>query len=200
MPFVMRDQFAQLALDEVRQMRPSLRQRRQQPMEDQFVIVVDRPVRHREGGAYERVAFLVMCAGAGLGAVEAVDLAEALAQPGPAQRAVNFIAQAQSPEQLARDLTDRTWTLCTGFQFGSYLFLNDSTSEDGAQEYAVLKRLPNGQYLQIESISFSWCDEGRGLFYLKQILAGDFDSVDYACAVEPRIDAVEQHHRCHLCA
>ena len=37
-----------------------------------------------------------------------------------------------------------------------YLFLNDATSGDGAQEYGAIKRLPD-TWLQVESITFSWC-------------------------------------------
>src|ERR1051325_8099274 len=88
---------------------------------------------------------------------------------------LNIVASA---EELAPMLVGRIWTRCSAFAvmgYEQYLFLNDATSEDGAQEYAVLQRLPSGGYRQIESITFSWCDEGRGLLYVKQVLAGEFD-------------------------
>ena len=53
--------------------------------------------------------------------------------------------------QLVDDFKKYTWTLCTGFSLQGFLFLNDSFSEDGAQEYAVVR---DGQ--QIESITVSW--------------------------------------------
>jgi hypothetical protein len=65
------------------------------------------------------------------------------------------VAPAASAEELARTLTDRTWTLCTGFRLGNYLSLNDATSEDGTGECAVVKRTPDGKLWQLESITFS---------------------------------------------
>ena len=54
------------------------------------------------------------------------------------------ICQVDDPQELARMLTEHAWCLCTGFQIAGYLFLNDATSEDGAQEYAVVKRITRG--------------------------------------------------------
>lgn len=108
-------------------------------------------------------------------------------------------AQAQSPEQLARDLCERTWTCCTGFQFGSYLFLNDSTSEDGAQEYAVIL-IRDASFLQIESITFGWCTEAEALRYVQDALAGKMDENSFAKPVELCLELPEAHGRCHLCA
>jgi hypothetical protein len=60
-------------------------------------------------------------------------------------------------QDLARKLTERTWTLCTGFFVAGheeYLFLNDATSEDSAGE----------------SITFSWCTfENYGELSIMQI-------------------------------
>jgi hypothetical protein len=50
------------------------------------------------------------------------------------------VSEVDSPEELARKLTSATWTLCTGFyvrEHPQYLFLNDSTHEDAAVEFAV---------------------------------------------------------------
>ena len=60
------------------------------------------------------------------------------------------IAPVSDAEELARKLTELTWTGCTAFELEGYLFLNDSTSLDGAQEYAVLKRpAPGEAFFQI---------------------------------------------------
>lgn len=75
---------------------------------------------------------------------------------------------------LADKLSRYSWTLCTGFRLGDLLFLNDATSADGAQEYAVLRATPNadGTHTQIESITCSWlatpqlCSLLRGLYGL----------------------------------
>src|SRR6266446_8208706 len=100
------------------------------------------------------------------------------------------VAQAVSPEQLAQDLTERTWTLCTGFQFGSYLFLNDSTSEDGAQEYAVVL-INDEDFVQIESITFGWCSLEQALHYVLDALLGKMDASDVRRVVHPQLDLPE---------
>ena len=48
-------------------------------------------------------------------------------------------------EDLAHKLAESTWCLCTAFEIGDYLFLNDATSEDGAAEYAVVKKAGHGR-------------------------------------------------------
>ncbi|MFH1417346.1 MAG: hypothetical protein ABII12_03560 [Planctomycetota bacterium] len=111
-----------------------------------------------------------------------------------------MITEAKTPEQLARDLTEQTWTLCTGFEFKGYLFLNDSTSEDGAQEYAVVLPLPDGAYVQIESITFGWCSFEKGLANVKHIITGAADRSEFRHAVAPRLDTPEAHGPCQLCA
>jgi hypothetical protein len=48
-----------------------------------------------------------------------------------------------------------SWTMCTGFRWRSLLFLNDATSGDGAQEYAVIREGVDGSE-QVESLTMSW--------------------------------------------
>jgi hypothetical protein len=111
-----------------------------------------------------------------------------------------MITRAKTPEQLARDLTEQTWTLCTGFELEGYLFLNDSTSEDGAQEYAIVLSLPDGTYVQIESITFGWCSFHKALANIEHITAGTADRSEFRHAVAPRLDTPDVHGRCPLCA
>ncbi len=106
----------------------------------------------------------------------------------------------ESAEELARTLTDHNWTLCTAFELGGYLFLNDATSEDGAQEYAVVKRLDDGTFLQVESITFGWCRFDRALEHIRRTTAGHDDRNDFASVVRPRLESPEQHGRCPHCA
>jgi len=54
---------------------------------------------------------------------------------------------------LAAHLTEMTWTGCSAFERNGLLYLNDSTSGDGAQEYAVIRR---SDMRQIESVTFRW--------------------------------------------
>lgn len=114
------------------------------------------------------------------------------------------VSPKDTPEEVADLLTRTTWTLCTAFELSGYLFLNDSTSEDGAQEYAVVKRPtdPDGQFRQVESITFGWCDPTKALDYVRRILAGDFDASDFAAVVSPRLETPDEHRAryCHACA
>lgn len=113
------------------------------------------------------------------------------------------LAEIESAETLAKMLTESTWTLCSAFfvrGHPNYLFLNDATHEDGALEMACVKKLPDGTYLQIESITFSWCDQPEARAYIEDAVAGKLDDHDFARPVTPRIDPPQDHERCHLCA
>jgi hypothetical protein len=114
------------------------------------------------------------------------------------------VTPKNTPEEVAESLTRTTWTLCTAFELAGYLFLNDSTSEDGAQEYAVVKRpaAPGGPLVQVESITFGWCDPPKALDYVRRVLAGEFDTSDFAAAVTPRLETPDEHRRryCPRCA
>jgi hypothetical protein len=114
------------------------------------------------------------------------------------------ISAAESAEELARLLTEHTWTLCTAFELGGYIFANDSFSEDGAAEYAVLKRPTqvSDPYLQVESITFSWCDRTQALDHIRHVLSGAGDAADFVRAVEPHLETAAEHRArgCPLCA
>lgn len=111
------------------------------------------------------------------------------------------VSQVVSPEELARKLTTVTWTCCTAFELGGYLWLNDATSPDGGQEYATVKRVgPNGRPLQVESITFSWCNYDEAVQYIERTLRGDDDGNDFAREVSPILQTSAEHSRCHHCA
>lgn len=102
--------------------------------------------------------------------------------------------RVETPEELSELLSQHTWTLCSAFEHAGYLYLNDSLSENGAQEYAVLKRLEDG-FQQIESITFGWCTEARALERIQKVSSGAYDVE--GGSVAPRIDP--PGHRCGLC-
>lgn len=113
------------------------------------------------------------------------------------------LSEVDSAETLAHMLTQRTWTLCSAFFIRghpNYSFLNDATCEDGAAEFSVLKKLANGTFVQIESITMSWCTLEEALVHLQRTLAGEYDANSFVRTVEPRIDTPEEHCRCGLCA
>lgn len=109
------------------------------------------------------------------------------------------VADVGSAEELAKMLTERTYTLCAGFRYGGYLFLNDSFSEDGAQEYGVIKEATGKQ---VESITFSWCDYERALQLIREIARGDFDAEGgfSGISLAVQVEALERHGACPLCA
>jgi len=106
----------------------------------------------------------------------------------------------ETTEELAEKLTQHTWTLCTGFELAGYLFLNDSTSEDGAQEYAVVRRpsVPGRPFLQVESITFGWCNRQEAQGYIRQVIQGTSDATGRP--VTPAIEPAAEHGRCGYCA
>jgi hypothetical protein len=116
------------------------------------------------------------------------------------QRRLFSVGLIGSPEELAEKLTNHTWTLCTGFEIGDYLFLNDSFSEDGAQEFAAIKKpTDKGRpFVQVETITFSWCDQPKALDYIRRTMSGEFD--DEGRLIDRlRLDKAEHHGCCPLC-
>jgi hypothetical protein len=100
------------------------------------------------------------------------------------------VSDVATPEELAEKLTQHSWTLCTGFRLAGVLFLNDSSSEDGAGEWGIIR---DGK--QVESITFSWCTEEKALGYIRAMLAGA------ECEATPCTPNLEHGSgACHLCA
>ena len=117
------------------------------------------------------------------------------------QNRVWCVTPVSSVQELARKLTTVTWTCCTAFELGGYLWLNDATSPDAAQEFGVVKRIgPNGRPLQVESITFSWCDEATSLDYVQRTLRGEDDGSDFAHEVSLALQTPAEHGRCCHCA
>jgi hypothetical protein len=104
------------------------------------------------------------------------------------------VVDVYTAEALAEKLTEYTWCACNGFRLGEYLFLNDSTGPDGAQEYAIVKGSK-----QLESITFGWCDRAKGLKYVQRVISGEFDAAEYATVTNP-IETPADHGSCAHCA
>jgi len=75
-----------------------------------------------------------------------------------------------SPASLARALTERSWCLCNGFRIGRLVFLNDSTGEDSAQEFAVFDEKIGKQ---VESLTCSWMKKEELEPMIVKLLAGE---------------------------
>jgi hypothetical protein len=136
------------------------------------------------------------------------------------------VARVATAEELAEKLTQCTWCCCSGFELGGYLWLNDATCEDGAQEYAVVRKPTDAEphYRQVESITASWCSAVQLLQYIHDVQLGSatigcgagpvvvaksladlslalgVNDQPQAYVVHPRIETPEQHGRCPHCA
>ena len=115
------------------------------------------------------------------------------------------VSSVATAEELAEKLTQRTWTLCTGFSvqgYARYLFLNDATHEDNAAEFGVVTGGMDGPHIQIESITFSWCTVPEALDHIRKSLAGTYDASSFAHGLDlaGRLDSSERHGRCPYCA
>lgn len=108
------------------------------------------------------------------------------------------VVPAASAEWLSEALTQSTWCGCNGFALDAYLFLNDATSADGAQEYGVLRNDTEG-YVQIESVTFSWMTPERALDLIRCVLSGNYDAERYGFVERHRVQTPARHGRCHFC-
>jgi hypothetical protein len=110
------------------------------------------------------------------------------------------LSSIAKPEELVNKLVQYTWTGCQAFELDGFIFANDSTSPDGAQEYAVLRAATNGnELIQFESITFSWCDEIQASAIVLRLLAGDCDYFTYGRVLRDRFQAASEHGLCPLC-
>lgn len=136
------------------------------------------------------------------------------------------VQQVASADDLADKLLNYNWCGCCGFELDGVLWLNDSTSPDALQEFAVVQRPTHDykEYRQVESITVSWCNREQ---LLEIIAAVQHDGVQPAVesgpvvrarsvadlyqtlgsigrpagwVVHPRIESPTEHGRCCHCA
>ena len=111
------------------------------------------------------------------------------------------VAPVESAEDLARKVTETTWCGCTAFELSGYAWLNNATSPDGAQDFAVIRLEPTeSRFVQVESITFSWCNYERAVDLIQHTLRGAHDDSDFAHEVSPVLQTPAQHGRCLHCA
>lgn len=109
------------------------------------------------------------------------------------------VKRYEDPAEMVEALSSMSWTLCTALETSAgTIWVNDSITEDSAQEYGVLR--PDGDgYRQVETITVSWCDAAKLRAYIDQADRGDFDQKFLLGRVDAeRIDT--SHHFCWLCA
>lgn len=109
-----------------------------------------------------------------------------------------------TPEEVALQVTRRTWPACTAFAVRGYLFLNDSLPEDGSTDYAVVKRptAPGGRFVQVASLTLGCWSYENALDLIRSVLAGDYDAPASAFAVEPHLEPTSEHvaRSCPFCS
>ena len=109
-----------------------------------------------------------------------------------------------TPEDVALQVTRRTWPACTAFAIRGYLILNDSLPEDGSTDYVVVKRPAEGggAFVQIASLTLGFFSYENALDRLRRVLAGDYDAPASAFAVEPHLEPAPAHvaRGCPFCS
>jgi hypothetical protein len=95
---------------------------------------------------------------------------------------VGFNVQTyQTVEELVESFERcHTWTLCTGFRIDNLVLLNDSASENGAQEYAVIQIMEEDDEVmlgwQFESYTMSWMSHERKIEAITEALKMTLES------------------------
>ncbi len=114
------------------------------------------------------------------------------------------VTKVATVEELSKLLTETTFGCCHAFYIKGhpdYVWVNDSTAPDRLQEYAVLKRnLPDGEILQIESITTSWCTPLEMQQYIERSLAGKDDTGYFVGEVDVTLQTPKEHESCPHCA
>jgi hypothetical protein len=117
------------------------------------------------------------------------------------------VADVATAEELAEKLTNHTWCGCNGFRWNGLLFLNDSTGPDGAQEYAVMRRIDGTasdspfpciqthEYEQVESVTFGWMTYAEALDWLQR---GEL--CERLTTWRGLVQTPDEHGRCRHCA
>ena len=115
------------------------------------------------------------------------------------------LGEVDSVEKLASELTAITWCPCQAFRIKDvpeYLWLNDSTSPDGAQEFAVVRiDSETDSMTQVESLTVSWMDYDELLAVMPATLRNQHDAENgWGRLVSPTIQSPQEHGRCQHCA
>ena len=109
------------------------------------------------------------------------------------------VADVASAEELLDKFKGEvgTWCLCNGWRCQGCLWLNDSLSENGAQEYAVVRE---ADMTQVESVTVSWMSREELGQFLRSLASQENPLI--LEVVTNTIESGEEHRRsrCPLCA
>jgi hypothetical protein len=104
------------------------------------------------------------------------------------------------PSQLAHRLVAHSWCMCVGFLCEGVLWLNDSTSPDGAQEWAVVRA---SDHQQLESITVGWAtpeDDKKQVAEIQARFANGRGKPAWGRDYKLEPGALEHGEVCHHCA
>jgi hypothetical protein len=96
---------------------------------------------------------------------------------------------------LTRKMNHWRYNCCEGYQQGKHLFLNDSFSQAGDQEFAVF-RVSGGKFIQIGTMTIP--DRSFTDNHLKNLLVEAKKSKTKLGVYELKIEDAADH-QCHLC-
>lgn len=105
------------------------------------------------------------------------------------------VVRVENIRELADKLTNYSWCCCNGFELDGYLFLNDATNPDGAQEYAFVRQ---SDLVQVESVTMSWCNTKEALRYLQRCFDGEFTD-EFDRIRSEQIQTPKEHESCYHC-
>ena len=96
-------------------------------------------------------------------------------------RVFHIAEEVTSVADLAENLTQHTWTLCTAFKLvvpdvEPLLFVNDSPSEDDDQVYAVIRQ---GRHIwSCPAVGHSRAEAHNEIVWLARGGGGDYDQIE----------------------
>ena len=112
------------------------------------------------------------------------------------------IKTCSADEMIADFQHTHSWTLCSGWRVGDTLYLNDAFSEDGAQEYAVV-RVNADTAVQFDSVTFGSLrvELDRIEAYIRETWNCDLTSSEWKDGWRTPVQVHDRHgDSCPLCA
>ena len=108
------------------------------------------------------------------------------------------VADVATPEDLVVKFKGEVsvWCGCTGWRLNGWLWLNDSTSPDAFQEYAVVHE---ATMVQWESLTISWMSAEAIRNFIRDFQEAEADGPFFG-AVTNKIETPAEHGRCQHCA
>lgn len=110
------------------------------------------------------------------------------------------VSEVESIDDLVEKLANHSWCGCQGFRLKDTYWLNDSTSGDGAQEFAVFIKITEdiNLYAEIESITVSWCSPERLRELIEKMLDTSHEKTIYG-NYTLIIQTPQEHKSCYCC-